>query len=299
VSVVGRASKRKKAQRHAGQKPKPDAATQEAMLMVLGGLQALVEENRGRRDREAAARWIWSGGAEPVPAEAPPWPDDSLGGRFFNGSFLRGAQKAPCLATAEIPDAALIADHAGHWNVATEALVRAVVYDGLALDHPAVSTVLEVLAPIAEAELAYGEAADARMLQFGTDRVEGEPEFPEQDGPVFLLGACALMDALWAVVGEDSLSGIQGVLLPALHDAVPGLDAQAAVDALFGAFARHYRCELPGDADLLERIGQVEGDPLVNLVRSGAVKPADILPVGLRLLTALARLCRSSSRSLL
>ena len=52
------------------------------------------------------------------------------------------------------------------------------------------------------------------MFQIGTDWDEDEPEFPEQDGPVFLLGVCALMDALWVVIGEDSLGEIQGVLLP-------------------------------------------------------------------------------------
>ena len=299
MSVVGRASNRKKAQRQAGQKPLPDAATQEAMRKVLVGLQALAEETQGRQEREAAARWIWSGGAEPVPAVAPQWREDSLGDRFCGGTFLREARKAPCLATVEIPDAAVIAAHPGHWDVATNALVRAVAYDCLGLDHPAVTTVLEVLAPIAAAELAYGEAADAKMYQIGTDQDEDEPEFPEEDGPVFLLGVCALMDALWAAVGEDSLSEIQGVLLPALRGAVPGLDAQAAADALIGAFARHYQCEQPGDAELLERIGRVQGDALVNLVRSGAVPPRDILPVGLRLLSALARLCRSNSASLL
>jgi len=95
------------------------------MLKVLSGLQALVEENDVRREREATARWIWSGGAEPVPAESPQWREDSLGGRFFGGFFLSEARKAPCLATAEIPDATVIAAHPGHWKVATNALVRA------------------------------------------------------------------------------------------------------------------------------------------------------------------------------
>lgn len=296
---MGRASNRKKAQRQAGPEPQPDAATQEALLKVLTSLQAMIAENDERQDREATARWIWSGGAEPVPAVAPQWPEGSTGERFFGGFSLREALKAPGLETADIPDAEAIAAHPAHWNVATNALVRAVVYDGLGLDHPAVSTVLEVLAPIAAAELAYGEAADAAMYQIGTDWDEDEPEFPEQDGPVFLLGVCALMDALWAVIGLDSLGEIQGVLLPALREAVPSLDAQAAVDALFGAFVKHYPGEQPGDAEVLQRIGDVEGDALVNLVRAGVVKPADVLPVGLRLLTALAQLCRSNSPSLL
>jgi hypothetical protein len=303
---VGRASNRKKAQRQAGpssqrakQKSQADAATQQAMLQVVGALQALVQESGERKAREAVARRTWCGGAEPVPAEAPRWAEDSLGDRFFGGFHLGEARNAPSLATAEIPDAAVIAADPAYWNVAANALVRAVVFDGLGLDHPAVRTLLAMLAPIAEAELAYGEAADAAMYVGGLDWDEDEPEFPEQDGPVFLLGACALMDAVWAAVGEDSLSDVLGVLLPVLDNAVPGLDSQVAADALIGAFATEYRCELPGDAEVLQRIGHRGGDALENLVRAGAVPPRDVLRVGLMLLSALAQLCRSDSPSIL
>ena len=296
---MGRASNRKKAQRQVGPKTRVDAETQQALLQMVAGLEAMTQEMGRRTEREAAARRIWSGGAEPVLAEAPQWAENSLGDRFFDGTFIDRARNAPSLATAEIPEAAVIAADPARWNVATDALIRAVVYDGLGLDHPAVRTLLEVLAPIAAAELAYGEAADAAMYQIGMDWDDGEPEFPEEDGPVFLLGGCALVDATWAAVGLDSISEVLGVLLPVLADAVPGLDAHVAADALIGASAKHYRCELPGDAELLERIGKVQGDALVNLVRAGAVKPADVLPVGLRLLSALAHLCRSDSASLL
>ena len=120
------------------------------------------------------------------------------------------------------------------------------------------------------------------------------------DGPVFLLGACALVDATWAVVGEDPLSEVLGVLLPVLDRAVPGLGGRDVADALIGAFATHYRCEQPGDAGVLERIRHPDsGDALENLVAAGAVPPRDILPVGLRVLSALAGLCRSDSASLL
>ena len=296
---MGRASNRKKAQRQVRPKTRVDAETQQALLQMVAGLEAMTQEMGGHTEREAAARRIWSGGAEPVLAEAPQWAENSLGDRFFGGTFIDRVRNAPSLATAEIPDAAVIAADPAHWNVATDALIRAVVYDGLGLDHPAVRTLLEVLAPIAAAELAYGEAADAAMYQIGMDWDDDEPEFPEEDGPVFLLGGCALVDATWAAVGLDSISEVLGVLLPVLADAGPGLDAHVAADALIGAFAKHYRCELPGDAELLERIGKVQGDALVNLVRAGAVKPADVLPVGLRLLSALAHLCRSDSASLL
>ena len=143
---------------------------------------------------------------------------------------------------------------------------------------------LEVLAPIAEAELAYGAAADAAMYGAGPDWDEDEPEFPEQDGPVFLLGACALVDAVWAAVGEDPLSDVLGVLLPVLDNAVPGLDGQGAADALIGAFASEYRCEQPGDAEVLERIGRYRGDALENLANLNEAGPIQGRPadVGMR-----------------
>jgi hypothetical protein len=130
-------------------------------------------------------------------------------------------------------------------------------------------------------------------------------QFPRQrlfalaEGPVFLLGTCALVDATWAIVGEDPLTKILGVLLPVLDRAVPGLAGQVIADALVGAFAHHYRCELTGDAELLQRIGHPPGDALEILVASGAVPPGAALPAGLMILSALAGFCRSSSPSVL
>jgi len=268
------------------------------MHQLAAGLQALVQEMNERREREAAVRRTWNGGAEPVPAEARRWPEGSLGDRFFTGTYLEEARNAPSLATAGIPDAAVIAADPVHWNVATDALVRAVVFDGLGPDHPAVRELLEVLAPIAEAELAYRKAADAAMYQIGTDW-DDEPEFPEQDGPVFLLGACVLVDAVWAAVGNDPLSDVLGVLLPVLDAAVPGVDSQVAAGALVGAFSTEYRCEQPGDDEVLGRIGSYSGDALENLAAAEAVPTSDVLPVGLTILSALAQLCRSESPSVL
>jgi hypothetical protein len=296
---VGRASNRKKAQRRAGQSSLADVEKQQAMHLLVSGLQALVQDGKERKEREAAARRIWCGSADPVPAKAPQWHENSLGDRFFGGFHLEQTRNAPCLATAQIPDAAVIAADSAHWNIAASALVRAVVFDGLSLDHPAVSALLEVLAPIAEAELAYGEAADAWMNRPGADWDEDAPDFPEMDGPVFLIGACTLVDAVWAAVGEDPLSDVLGVLVPALDAAVSGLDGQVAADALIGAFSTEYRCDQPGDNEVLGRIKGYTGDALENLVTAGAVPPEDILPVGLRLLSALAQLCGSDSASLL
>jgi hypothetical protein len=81
----------------------------------------------------------------------------------------------------------------------------------------------------------------------------------------------------------------------------PGRSAngQVIADALVGAFAHHYRCELAGDAELLQRIRHPPGDALEILVASGAVPPGDALPAGLMILSALAGFCRSSSPSVL
>ena len=294
------------AQRQARQGPRQasgsfraDAETQQAMHQLAAGLQALVQETNERQEREAAVRRTWSGGAEPVPAEARRWPEGSLGDRFFTGTYLEEARNAPSLATAEIPDAAVIAADPVHWNVATDALVRAVIFDGLGLDHPAVRELLEVLAPIAEAELAYRKAADAAMYQIGTDWDEDEPGFPEQDGPVFLLGACVLVDAVWAAVGDDPLSDVLGVLLPVLDTAVPGVDSRVAAGALVGAFSTEYRCEQPGDDEVLGHLRSYSGDALENLATAETVPPGDVLRVGLAILSALAQLCRSESPSVL
>jgi hypothetical protein len=298
-----RASNRKKAQRQAGlssrRGSRADAATQQAARLLVDGLQAMVREAKHRAERKASACHAWCGDADPVPAEAPVWPENSLGDRFFASTHLGEARNAPSLLTAKIPDATVIAADPGHWNVATNALIRAVTFDGLALDHPAVRTLLEALAPIAEAELAYGKAMETWLDEAGPGWGEDEPEFPEMDGPVFLLGTCALVDAVWAAVGVDSLSDVLGVLLPVLADAVPGLDAQVAAGALIGAFATEYRCEQPGDDEVLACIPRYDGDPLENLVTAGAVPPGDVLPVGLAILSALAQLCRSGSASVL
>jgi hypothetical protein len=304
---VGRASNRKKARRQAAQIPRqngpgspPDAATQQAMLQLVNGLKAMTDELRDHKERRSAAQRAWCGGREPVPAEVPPWPEGSLGDRFLNKTHLEEARNAPGLLAADVPDAMVISADPGHWNVATAVLVRAVVFDGLQLDHPAVRMLLEVLAPIAEAELAYGEAEEARLHRGWSESDEDEPRFPELDGPVFLLGVCALVDATWALVGTDPLSEVLAALALALGDAIPDLDGAVVADILVGAFARHYRCEQPADDEALERIGRtIPGNALEHLVATGAVPPGDVLRTGLTILSALAALCMSGSASIL
>ena len=301
---MGRASNRKKARRQAGyssrqarQSSRAEAATRQAMLQLAAGLQALSQEMQTRREQHTAACLAWCGGQEPVPAEVPRWPESSLGDRFLAGTYLAEARNAPCLLTAEVPDATMIAADPAHWSVAASVLVRAVVFDGLRVDHPAVSMLVDVLAPIAEAELAYDEAIEERLVS-GWD--EDKPEFPDLDGPVFLIGTCALVDATCAVVGEDPLSEVLAVLSPAMDGTVPGVEGRVVADALIGAFATHYRCELPGDADVLKRIRHVDaGAGLPGLVAAGEVSPRDVVRVGLTILSVLAELCKSGSASIL
>ncbi len=114
-----------------------------------------------------------------------------------------------------------------------------------------------------------------------------------------LLGVCVLVDAFWAMVGDDLFGDVLGVLQPVLEDAVPGLDGQVAADALIGAFAVHYDCGQPDNVAVMARITSRGGNVLENLAAAGAVPPAGILPAGLAVLSVLAELCRSDSDSIL
>jgi hypothetical protein len=277
----------------------PDVATQRAMLQLLTALRAMTEMQTEHAERLAAARRAWCGGVDPVPAEVPSWPKDSLGDRILSG-ILYEARNAPSLLAAEVPDTAVITADPAHWNVASTALIRGAVFDGLQVDHPVVSDLLDMLAPVAEAELAYGEVIQSPVHRGWSELDEGDPHFPEDDGPVVLLGACALIDATWALVGTEPLGSVLPVLRSAVGEALPGLDRDAASDALLGAFARHYQCEGPGDAEILDRIGRdIPGDALEHLVATGVVPPADVLRTGLSLLSALAKLCMRGSASIL
>lgn len=159
-----------------------------ASNQVTAGLEAWSREITRRKEQESAARRMWCSGNEPIPAEVPSWSENSVGARFFSGLGAQEAMRAPCLLTADIPDDSVITVSPAHWNVAACSLIRAVIYDGLAIDHPIVNRLVRVLTPIAEAELAYGQAMEDRLHGYGYGLDVDEPEFPELDGPVFLLG---------------------------------------------------------------------------------------------------------------
>lgn len=304
--AMGRASKRKKIRRQAGHRSVPGGQTdQEAMLHLVAGLQEMTGSFRRHQAHYQAACREWCDGDEPVPAREPEWPEDSLGHRFFTGTFMDEARRAPSLLTASIPDHTVISTQSVHWGVAMNALVRAVAFDGLRPGHLVVSTLLDLLGPVAEAELAYGSAMESWLDRHGPEPheqrpAEPEPEFPEDDGPASLLGTCVLTDATWALVGLDPVREVHAALAPVLDESVPGLEGRAVADLLIGAFARHYRCEEPGDAELLDRIGrEASGNPLEELAAAKAVAPREVLRAGLTVLCVLAEQARSGSNSIL
>jgi len=182
------------------------------------------------------------------------------------------------------------------WVVAINASVRAVVLDELTVSHPAVGAVIALLEPVVRRELAY--YADETTWD----------EYPESDVPLRLLGDDVLMEATWAVVGDDSLAPVLALLERRLDTAfdTPGrpasLTGRAAAEALIGAFPDHFECQAPGDEACLERLrakGPTSSNPLCDLVRDKVIAPEDALPVGLAILAALADLARTSAFSVL
>ena len=191
----------------------------------------------------------------------------------------------------------VIAEGPAHWNVAMNSLIRAIVFDGLTPGDPLVRRLAGILAPVAADELAYAEAMQGWNFSGALSR-EDPPEFPELDGPVFLLGASALVDALGAMIGDEALEPVRQALLAVLDGAVPGIDGSVLADALLGAFGTDFSFERPEDHETLARIGKSSGNPLEDLVTSGVVTRAAVLPVGLRLLAALTKVCQSGAVSL-
>jgi len=307
---VGRASNRKKARRQealrqAGhrkrrvtQGSRAGAGPEQAVLSVAADREAIGQLFSTFGDQQTPEYRVWRGGGQPVPAQDPRWAEGSLGERLCSGMNLAQARSSPCLLTATVPDPMAIITDPAQWRVAASVLVRAVVFDGLRVDHPAVASLLDVLAPIAAAELRYYQDLEGGYAS-DWDEEEEKPEFPELDGPVFLIGSCALGDATLAVVGEDPLDEVLAALSPALDATVPGLEGRAVADILTGGRAIPYLCTLPDHVlKRMRRTFAVEG-ALQELADARVVPPRDILQVGLTILSVLAELCKSDSPSIL
>jgi hypothetical protein len=304
---VGRASNRKRTRRQEAlrqaarkrrrvtQESRADAGRQQALLAVAAAREAIERLAAAPREQQTPPYRAW-GGREPVPAEVPRWADGSLGQRLCAGEYLARARNAPSLLTATVPDRMAIIIDPAQWRVAATVLVRAVVFDGLRVGHPAVSKLLAVLASIAEEELEYEQDLEDWHAS-GWD--EEEPWFPVDKGPVRLIGSCALGEATLAVVGNDPLDEVIAALSPVLDATVPGLEGRAVADVLTGGRVIPYLCTLPDY--VLKRMHRVfdVGNGLHELADARVVPPRDILRVGLTILSALAELCKTDSSSIL
>lgn len=238
---------------------------------MLTTLQSLSRLCREREERYCAARRAWSEGAEPLPAPAPWWTSGVSGQQFAESSFLDEVREAPCLLTAQVPPAVEIADDPAHWRVAANALIRAVVFDGMEPGHPAVKKLVEVLVPAAEAELRYIQPARP-LLRGEYQSNRPAPAFPVFDGPVTRLSQYVLIDAGRSVVGGEPVGEEVAVLSQALDDTIPGVAGSVVADAL-----------------------TQDDNPLEALVDSGTVQPSEVLGAGLSVLSALVRLIETGA----
>lgn len=194
----------------------------------------------------------------------------------------------------------MITSDPAQWSVAMEILIRSVAVDGRDVDDPEVQSLCEAVHPLAEAEIADAQEAETDADEDGFRRMAHVPGFEDEEGPVFLLGCCALVDAIWTLIGDDPLEPVLEVLARRLAGARLGVDGRTLAEAALRAFAQHHVLEQPRDIELVQRLGPSRsGDPLVDLVLDGTVEPNDALRLGLQVLQVVAGLCQSERMSVL
>lgn len=280
-----------------------DPEGQPALQQLARAAHELGAILEGRKQHLAVVGRAWWRGGEPEAAEVPTWAEGSAGDRFFDDSRMKGYAAAPRLATAQIPSAQDFAADSGHWEVAVSALIRAVVLDRVPITDPFVTKVIQLLGPAVDAEVEYAASGGRGSQPIGG----AEGGFPEDNAPVFLLGACSLVDATWAVVGLDPLREVLDHLGPRLDAALaelyctPKPSGKMLAETLLVAASAHFRFDDdPADAETLRQLGGTfEGNPLDCLISEKAIEPADALTIGLVALATLADLCRTAEASVL
>jgi hypothetical protein len=272
---MGRVSNHKKARRRAAftaiggaaltarRMAPPLAAEGRRQLQYLAAEQVQTRFHQEREERYAQACRAWRGGAEPALAATPQWMRGPFGGSLAANQFLAEAYDAPCLATAVVPPAVVIADDPTQWRVAANVLIRAVAFDRLDPGHPAVTALLDALAPVIEAELRYWPVACYWLLSDEVQQTQPAPGFPVLDGPVACL-SMFLADAARAVASSDADTEEIAVLSRALDGTIPGVAGSVVADTL------------------IENV-----NPLQFFADSGAVEPSQVLRVGLAVLSSL------------
>jgi hypothetical protein len=221
-------------------------------------------------ERYVMASRAWCGGEQPVPARRPWWAQGPLGRDLLRDMNVAQAQGAPCLLTAEIPNAAVIAADSAHWNLATKVLIRAVVFDGLEIGHPAVGALTTMLAPVIGAELDSREAVRSWLAADHRNR-QPVPGFPVLDGPLLILSQCVVAKSTRAVAGSNPGSEELAVLSRALDGMIPGVAGSVVSESL------------PCD------------DPLEAVIATGVVAPGKLLETGLAILSALVHICQTEA----
>lgn len=300
---MGKASNRKKKRRQGTGTSRADFENRRALEQMAWAAKELGGIFEARKEHLAAVSRSWWCGAEPEAAEVPDYAEGSAGFRFFGGSRMKEYVVAPRLATAKVPSSEDFATDSGHWDVAVSALIRAVILDRVPVTDPLITEVIRLLGPAVDAEVEYAASGGRGSQPIGG--VEGG--FPEGNAPVFLLGACCLVDATWAVVGLDPLRDVLDYLGPRLDTAVAELDCtlkpsgEMLARALVRAAADFYRLdEDPADAETMRQLGgKSEGNPLDCLISEKAIESADALTIGLVVLATLADLCRTAEASVL
>jgi hypothetical protein len=198
----------------------------------------------------------------------------TLGRRFIANPYLDGAREAVSLLTAEIPPAVVIAGEPAHWHVAANALVRAVVFDGLEAGHPVINGLVSVLVPIAETELRRTPVIWAWFLSKERRGHRPSPAFPILDGPVKFLGRYIIGESARAVAGSEPGDEEVAVLSRALDGTIPGVAGSVVADALIH-----------------------DANPFQILVASGALQPSEVLGAGLAILQAFVSLVEAGAEN--
>jgi len=299
---MGKASNQKKRRREGNGASRADLESQRVMEQLARAAQKFGNMFEARKEHLAAVSRSWWRGAEPEAAQVPKWAGGSAGDRFFEDSQMKKYAVAPQLALAEIPSAEAFAADSGHWAIAVSALIRAVVLDRAPVSDPSVTKVIRLLGPAVDAEAQYAASGGRGSQPIGG--VEGG--FPEDDAPLFLLGACCHVDATWAVVGLDPLRDVLDYLGPRLDAALAELNCtlkpsgKVLAETLIRAAADFYRLDRdPADAETMRQLGgKSESNPLDCLIREKAIEPAEALTIGLAVLATLADLCRTAEASI-
>jgi len=283
---VGKASMKKAQRRQGAGQSRPEFERQRIVSLMLADPDKVTV---------AEATQVWCDGAGPEQATIPRWKSDSVGSRFFSAQTIDDAAKAPRLDGAVLPSGREMMAIRAHREVATNALVRSVVLDGLPVNDPMVDEAIILLTPVLEQEVEYWEEA------------ESSDGIPDETAPLYMLGRNFLVEAVWAVAGDDPLPAVLPLLERRLNaalkalDPAPGFTGTALAKSLICTLPYDFEFNQPGEMEFLERLGceRCTGHPLMDFVVYEGIAPNQALCGGVAAIAAVADLCRTNADSVL